>query len=232
MQAAAILVLLICYGTAGYLTWQQRNPIYLFALIAGHLGALLSPLWSLLYSGNGKPSLGAIQAAISQPPSLTIILIAGWHYSLPTLLVLFLYVTRWWFPGNITGGLTYLVFTLYHLLIELIGLRANLWSYQNLVLPLGLPAAIVAAIMAGLVSYTLLYVLLATYRYAWTSMAFSVIPALLLISLLVHGLLGAPLWITLTLNGAEWAVALGTASALSLLLWAIVIVTGGLRRVE
>jgi hypothetical protein len=125
-----------------------------------------------------------------------------------------------------------MIFLLYHLLIELVGLRANLWSYREAALPMGLPSPLLSAIMAGLISYAALYVLLSTYRYAWLSMALAIIPSVLLISLLIHGLLGAPLWIALALNGASWTVGLGAISALALLLWAIQIITGGLRRVE
>ncbi|MBX0327971.1 hypothetical protein K2Z83_09820 [Oscillochloris sp. ZM17-4] len=232
MQTAAIILLLICYGAAGYLAWQQRTPVYLLALVAGHLSALASPLWRLLYGVSYGVSLDSVQAAVTQPVPASLILAAGWHYSLPAMLVLYLYTTRWWFPGGITGILTYLIFLLYHLLIELVGLRASLWSYRVIDLPLGLPSPLLAAIMAGLVSYGLLYVLLATYRYAWLSMALALVPAALLISLLTHGLLGAPLWIALVLNGASWAVGLGAVSALALLLWAIQIVTGGISRVE
>lgn len=232
MQTAAILLLIICYGAAGYLAWQQRTPIYLLALAAGHLSALASPLWQLIYGVSYGVSLEAVQATISQPAPAALILAAGWHYPLPAMLVLYLYMTRWWFPGSITGLLTYLIFLLYHLLIELVGLRARLWSYRDMALPLGVPSPLVAAIMAGLISYAFLYVLLATYRYARLSMALAVVPAALLISLLIHGVLGAPLWIALVLNGAAWAVGLGTVSALALLLWAIQIVTGGISRVE
>ncbi|MEI7772985.1 MAG: hypothetical protein WCI67_23545 [Chloroflexales bacterium] len=232
METAAIALLIICYCAAGYLAWRQRSPIYLLAIVSGHLSALTSPLWRLLYGVSYGVSLDSVQATITQPAPASIILAAGWHYPLPALLVLYLYITRWWFPGGVTGILTYLIFLLYHLLIELVGLRAGLWSYRGAALPLGLPSPLLAAIMAGLVSYATLYMLLSTYRYAWLSMAFAVIPSVLLVSILVHGLLGAPLWIALALNGASWAVGFGTISALALLLWAIQIITGGIRRVE
>lgn len=232
MQTAAIMLLILCYGAAGYLAWQQRNPIYLLALVAGHLSALTSPLWRLLYGVNYGLSIETVQATITQPIPTPFFFAAGWHYTLPAILVLYLYLTRWWFPGSITGVLTYLIFLLYHLLIELVGLRTSLWTYRVIDLPLGIPGPLLAAIMAGLVSYGMLYVMLATYRYAWQSMAMAIIPAVLLLSLLVYGLLGAPLWIALILNGASWAVSLGTISALALFAWAIVIITGGIRRVE
>jgi hypothetical protein len=231
METAAIVLLIICYVIAGYLAWRQRSAIYLLAMVSGHLSALASPLWRLLYGVSYGLSLDRVQAALAQPAPTSLILASGWHYPLPAMLVLYLYLTRWWFPGSITGVLTYLIFLLYHLLIELVGLRGSLWSYKA-ALPLGLPSPLLAAIMAGLISYATLYVLLSTYRYAWLSMALAIIPSVLLISLLIHGLLGAPLWIALALNGASWAVGLGTISALALLLWAIQIITGGIRRVE
>lgn len=232
METAAIALLIICYCAAGYLTWQQRSPIYLFAMVSGHLSVLASPLWNVLYGVSYGVSLDSVRAVFTQPIPIAQILVAGWHYPLPAMLVLYLYLVRWWFPGSITGVLTYLIFLLYHLLIELLGLRAGLWSYREIALPLGMPSSLFAALMAGLISYATMYVLLSTYRYAWQSMIMAIIPSVLLISLLTHGLLGAPLWIALALNGESWAVGLGTLSALALLLWAIQIVTSGIRRVE
>jgi hypothetical protein len=232
MQAAAIVLLIICYAAAGYLAWRLRTPIFLLALVAGHLSALASPLWRLLYGASGEVGLDAVWAAIAEGTPAATVLAAGWHYTLPAALVLYLYITRWWFPGLITGALTYMVFLLYHMLIELMGLRADLWAYSTVALPLGLPSPLLAVIMAGLISYAFLYVLLSTYRYAWLSMTLAVAPAALLLSLLIHGLLGAPLWIALALRGPSWAVSLGALSALALLLWAVQIVTGGLRHVE
>ncbi|MEI8308649.1 MAG: hypothetical protein WCF99_16435 [Chloroflexales bacterium] len=232
METAAVAFLIICYCAASYLAWQQRSPIYVFAMASGHLSALASPLWNVLYGVSYGVSVSSVRVVITQPTPLSLLLAAGWHYPLPAMLVLYLYLIRWWFPGRVTGVLTYLIFLLYHLLIELLGLRAGLWSYREIALPLGLPSSLFAAIMAGLISYATMYVLLSTYRYAWQSMAMAIIPSVLLISLLTHGLLGAPLWIALALNGASWAVGLGTLSALALLFWAIQIITSGIRRVE
>ncbi len=232
MHIVAILLLLICYAAAGYLVWQQRNPIYLLTILAGHVAAILLPLWHLLYAGEARFSLGALWATISQWPPLTSILVAGWPHALPALIVLFLYLIRWWFPGGLTGVLTYGSFLFYHLLIELIGLQPGLWQLPYNPLPLRIPTSLLSALMAALVSYALLYLLLLVYRYAWTSMVLVLIPAILLLNLLIYGLLGAPIWIALTLDGVPWAVGLGTASALALFLWAIQIVTGGIQRME
>lgn len=232
MELAAILLTVIVYGLAGYLWWQQRSPIYLFALLSGHLSALASPLWRLLYGVTYSSGLDTIQAILGQPIPQTVLIAAAWYYPLPALVVLFLYQTRWWFPGLITGLLTFLVFLLYHLLIETLGLRNSLWSYRGLALPLGLSSPIFSALMSGLVSYGLLYVLLAVYRYAWLSMALAMLPAALVLSLGVHGLLGAPLWVALLLQGAPWMVTIGMLSAIALLLWAVSIITGGIRRLE
>lgn len=232
MEVLVILLMIICYGLAGYLAWQQQTPIYLLALVSGHLSALVSPLWRTLYGLNYSLSLGTVQTLIGQPVPLPVLFGAGWFYPLPALAVFYLYMTRWWFPGYLSGALTFAVFWLYHLLIELLGLRASLWSYQASSLPLGSSNPMLTALMAGLVSFGLLYVLLMVQRYAWTSMAIALLPATLLISLLVHGLLGAPLWIALLLDGQPWAVAIGLVSNLALVVWAVQIITSGIRRLQ
>jgi hypothetical protein len=230
MVFATALLLIICYGLAAYLGWLQRTPIYLFAIAAGHLSALASPLWRLLYGIQYNPAFGTVEMILGQAVPLPVVLGAGWYYPLPALLVFYLASTRWWFPGALTGILTYLVFLLYHLLIETMGLRTQTWAYELMVLPLDLTTPLLAAIMSGLISYGLLYVLLAVGRSTWPSMLLAILPAPLLLSLLVHGLLGAPLWIALLLDGEAWAVLAGLLSTLVLLVWAAQIITAGIKR--
>lgn len=230
MQVAATLLLIVCYGLGGYLAWAQRTPLYLFALVAGHLGALASPLWRVLYGINYNLDLPMVQTLLGQPVPWPVVLGSGWYYTLPALVVFFLFSTRWWFPGALTGVLTYLIFLLYHLLIETLGLRTQTWAYSAIELPLGFSAPLLAAIMAGLISYGVLYTLLAVHRFAWPSMLLAILPAVLATSLLVYGLLGAPLWIALLLEGAAWAVVAGLLTCVVLLVWAGQIITGGISR--
>jgi hypothetical protein len=232
MEIAATLLLIVCYGLGGYLAWAQRTPIYLFAILAGHLGALASPLWRVLYGVSYNLDLTTVQTLLGQPVPLPVILGSGWYYTLPALVVFFLYTTHWWFPGGVTGVLTYLIFLLYHLLIESLGLRTQTWAYSGSSLPLDFSPALLGAIMAGLISYGLLYTILAVYRFAWPSMLLSLLPAALAMSLLVHGLLGAPLWLALLLDGQAWATLAGLATTLALLAWAGQIITGGITRIE
>lgn len=230
MEFAATLLLIVCYGTGGYLAWAQRTPLYLFAILAGHVGALASPLWRVLYGISYRLDLPTVLTLLGQPIPLPVLIGAGWYYTLPAMIVIFLFVTRWWFPGTLTSGLTYLVFLGYHLLIETLGLRTQTWAYDGAALPFGISAPLLAALMAGLISYGLLYVLLAVRRFAWPSMLLALLPSVLLLSLLVYGLLGAPLWVTLLLDGQDWAVAIGMATTLTLLAWAGWIITGGISR--
>ncbi len=230
MLFVTVLLLIVCYGLAGYLGWLQRTPIYLFTIAAGHLSALASPLWRLLYSIQYSPSLSTVQTLLGQEVPLSLAWGAGWYYPLPALIVFYLYFIHWWFPGALTGILTYLIFLLYHLLIETVGLRTETWGYELMVLPLGLSTPLLSAIMNGLVSYGLLYVLLAVWRSTWPSMLLAILPAALLLSLLIHGLLGAPLWIALLLEGQPWALLAGLLSTIVLLVWAAQIITGGIKR--
>ncbi|MCU0492198.1 MAG: hypothetical protein MUD01_11450 [Chloroflexaceae bacterium] len=234
METGALLILLLCYGLAGYAWWRLHTPVYLFTLLSGHVSALASPLWSTLYAVAYNASLGRLGSLWGQPLLASQVLAAGWYYALPALLVLFLYQVRWWFPGYLSGLLTYAVFFLYHLVIETIGWRLQIWNYTG-VLPFNIPNTMLSALMSALVSLGLLYVLLAVYRYGWLVLLLSLLPTTLILSLLIHGVLGAPLWVSLLLPMAReqfWAVAMGTFSTLALLLWGIHIVTTGLRRVD
>lgn len=230
MELAATLLLLVCYGLAIYLGWLQRTPIYLYALFAGHLASLASPLWRALYSVAYNADLAATQTLLGQQVPVGVVIGSGWYYPLPALVVFYLYSTRWWFPGFVTGALTFFVFVLYHLLIETVGLRAEVWAYSGQPLPLDFSKPLLSALMAGLVSYGLLYTLLALQRSSWQSMLLGILPAPLLLSLLICGLLGAPLWAALLLDGQSWAVLAGLLSSFLLLAWATQIITGGIRR--
>jgi hypothetical protein len=232
MIALAIFVTIVCYGLAGYLWYRQRAPIYLFALMSGHLSALATPLWRVLYGVDFSPSLETIQAIIGEPIPTAVLIASAWYYPLPAALVLYLFTTRWWFPGYLTSIITFLIFLLYHLLIETIGLRTNLWEADWPTLPLGLPGALLPALMAGLISYSLLYILLSTYRYALLSLILVVVPATLVLSLAVRGILGAPFWVTQLLGGAPWMLSFGLVSVIALLGWAVHIITMGISRVE
>lgn len=230
MQFAAILLLLVCYGLAVYLGWLQRTPIYLFTIAAGHFAALASPLWRTLYAVAYSADLGTTQSLLGQPVPALVLFGSGWFYPLPALIVFYLYGARWWFPGLLTGALTFLVFVLYHLLIETVGLRSQTWAHSGPTLPLDFSKPLLAAIMAGLVSYGVLYAVLAAHRSSWQGMLLAILPAPLLMSLLIHGLLGAPLWAALLLGGQSWAVLAGLLSTLVLLAWAAQIITGGIKR--
>ncbi|NWF81516.1 MAG: hypothetical protein HXY37_15960 [Chloroflexi bacterium] len=230
MELVATLLLIGCYGAAAYLAWVAGTPIYLVALAAGHVSALASPLWRVLYGVNYNLDLATVQILLGQPVPLQVLLGAGWYYPLPALVVYYLYTTRWWFPNAITGVVTYMVFLLCYLLVESFGLRAQVWAYNASRLPPGFTAPLLAAIMSALIAYGLLYVLLAVQRSTWPSMLLAILPAPLLLSVLVHGLLGAPLWLALLLNGQPWVVLAGLVSTLVLLAWAVQIITSGIKR--
>jgi hypothetical protein len=93
--------------------------------------------------------------------------------------------------------------------------------------------------MAALISLILLYVLLLVRRFAWLSMLLTLLPATLLASLLVRGLLGGPLWVSLIINdlqewvvAQDWVVQIGVVGTLALLIWAIHIVARSLSQIE
>jgi hypothetical protein len=240
------------YGLAGYLWWREHSPNYVMALVAGNLMSLLSPLWQSLYGFSYNSQLPALFALFGQPLPRTIFL-AAWTIMLPPLVIFYLYRHNWWFSGYTTGLLTFALFVVYFLVIELTGVRAGWWCYSGRtalplsVLPLsssataatcfgpplsfGLSVTLLAALMNGLIALGLLSALLLTHRYAWTSLVVILLPIPLLLSLFVNGLLGAPLYAALLLQAqASWAGALGLLGTLGLLAWGAHIVAGSLNQ--
>jgi hypothetical protein len=253
MQLGIILLTVGAYGLAFFLWWREYSPNYLIAILAGHLGSLLSPLWQSLYGFSYSNQFSPLYTLLGHPLP-RVIFLSAWTIMLPSLLIFYLFRHRWWFSGYITCIMTFVLFVLYHLLIELIGISRGWWCYtgqatlpfglpllpqapasaaalcSDPVLPFGIPVTFLAALMNGLVSLALLSVLLLTHRYSWTSLVLLLLPMPLLLSLFVHGLLGAPLYAALLLGAQSWAGAIGLLGTLGLLIWGAHIVAGSLNQ--
>jgi hypothetical protein len=230
MGFVALLLTVACYAAAVYLFWAEDSPLYLITLVSGHLGALSSPLWALLYDVMYRSDLPIIATMLGQPLPRDLFIASAWFYTLLPLLVLYLYQTRWWFPGYVSGISTFVIFLLYHLLIETLGLRTAAWIYTGTSLGLSIPNSLISAIMGALISLALLYTLLLVQRASLSSRLLTMLPATLALSLLVHGLLGAPLWLALLLTEQNLVINIGLLCTLGLLLWGVHIVTLGIRQ--
>jgi hypothetical protein len=149
---------------------------------------------------------------------------------LAPLAIFYLYRHRWWFPGYLTSLLTFILFVLYHLLVETIGLRQGWWRYSGDALPLGLSQPLLAGLMNGLVSLAGLAALLLTRRYSLSSLLAILLPIPLALCLLVHGLLGAPLYTALLLRAQSWAGAIGLIGTLGLVASGVHIVASSLEQ--
>jgi hypothetical protein len=241
MEVGVFLIAIVAYGLAIYLWWREHVPNYFVALLGGHLAVLLSPVWQALYgftynenfavfyrigAGSQLQALARLQAyALPRP-----VFLGAWMIMLAPVLVFYLFRHRWWFPGYLSSLLTFVLFVLYHLLLETIGIRQGWWSYNGAVLPLGLNQPLLAALMNGLVSLGALAALLLTRRYSLTSLLVIVLPIPLALTLLVHGLLGAPLYTALLLDAQSWAGAIGLIGTLGLLASGVHIVAGSLEQ--
>ncbi len=242
MEVSVILLTLCAYGLAIFLWVRERTPNYVIAMLGAHLAALLSPFWQALYGftyderlpelyhfgGDGRfQALVQMQAyALPRP-----IFLIAWVGIAPALGVFYLFRHRWWFPGYVTSLLTFILFVVFHLLIETVGLRQG-WLYYTRVdvMPFGVPQPLLSALMNGLVSLGSLAALLLTRRYALTSLLLIVLPIPLALTLLVHGLLGAPLYTALILQAQSWAGAIGLIGTLGLLASGAHIIAGSLER--
>jgi hypothetical protein len=240
MEVGVIFAGIIVYALAIYLWWREHTPNYFVALLGAHLAVLLSPFWQALYvfsySGSfptlfrigsgGLLALARLQSyALPRP-----VFLGAWAVMLAPLIIFYLFRHRWWFPGYLTSMLTFILFVLYHLLVETIGLRQGWWRYSGGALPLGLGQPLLAALMNGLVSLGALAALLLTRRYSLTSLLAILLPIPLALALLVHGLLGAPLYTALLLHAQSWAGAIGLIGTLGLVASGVHIVASPLEQ--
>lgn len=229
-EAAVILVTLACYIVAGFLWWYQRTPIYLCTLLSGHVSALAAPLWSYLYMIVYRPDLEVLITVLNIPLLRLPVIASAWWYTVPAMLVFWLYSTHWWFPNYLSVILTCIIFGLYHLMLETVAMQVGLWNYTAPALPFDISHVQFAAIKGTLLSLNILYVLMVVQRFAWISMFLTLLPATLLLSLIIYGILGAPFWMARLLTTQEWATMLGMLTTLGLFLWAGHIIAQGLGR--
>jgi hypothetical protein len=230
MEIGIIILTIGAYGLAGYIAWRERSTIYVVALFAGQLSALPSPLWQLLYGFRYDERLPTMLTFFDR--SLPwVIFLGAWLVVLPPLVILYLIQQRLWFSGYITGVLTFTLFVLFHVLLETVGANARLWAYIDRgPLPFGVPANLYAALSHGLVSLGTLAALIFTRHYSLGSQLIFLVPVPIGLSLVVHGLLGAPLYTVLLLRAQSWAGVIGMAGTLGLIIWATHIVASELGR--
>jgi hypothetical protein len=239
MVVGVFLLALCAYALAGFLWVRERAPNYVVAMLGGHLAVLLSPIWQALYGFSYDPNFPAMLGlgrlpALARASSYALpwpVFLSGWMLALPALAVFYLFRHRWWFPGYVTSLLTFVLFALYHLLVETVGMRQGWWIYTGATdLPLGISQALLSALMNGLLSLGILAALLLTRRYSLSSLLMIVLPIPLALSLLINGLLGAPLYTVLLLDAQSWAGAIGLIGTLGLLASGAHIVAGSLER--
>lgn len=224
MGFVVVLATLGAYGLAGWIWWYERTPNYLVALVASHLSVLLSPLWQQLYQFSFDRRFSSLYALFERPLPWVVFL-GAWLFLLPSLVVFYLYQRRWWLPGYPSSLLAFVVFVGYCLLVETVGSRAGWWIYANTAtLPLGLSLTWLSALMHALIGLGTLSVLIVTRRYAWLSLTLLLAPMPLLLSLVVNGLFGAPLYTVLLLRNwllmdvESWAGTIGLLGTIGLVL--------------
>jgi hypothetical protein len=236
MEIGVILLTLGAYGLAIYQGLRERTALYAVALLAGQISTLPSPLWQLLYQFQYQSFLTPLYIVFEHPLPRAIFL-AGWTALLPPLLVVVLTQRQRWAASYAAALLLFTLFLIYHLVIEAIGIRSVWWNYRSPSLPLGLSSDLLAAIMNALVSLGALAALQMTRRHTLFSLLIFVLPIPLLLRLLVHGLLGAPIFTVLLirsflpeLSPESWADTIGTLGTIILLGWAVHLVAVTLAR--
>jgi hypothetical protein len=211
------------YGLAGWFWWRANTPNYLVAILGGQLATLLSPIWQLLYQFSYYPEYSSLLTLFERPLPW-VVFFAGWISVLPPLIAFLLYQVRIWTPSYLSSFLAYAVFLGYFLLVEILGTRIQIWGYTGEVtLPLGLTVTFLSALMHSLVALIMLSLLILTRRYAWLSLMTLLLPMPFLAALLVHGLLGAPMYTVILLRTQldiqveQWAGTIGMLGTLGLI---------------
>ncbi|MDZ4718271.1 MAG: hypothetical protein SH847_07340 [Roseiflexaceae bacterium] len=236
MEIGVIILTVGAFGLAIYQGVRERTALYVVALLAGQLSTLPSPFWQWLYRFSYGISGPALLKLVDHPLP-RIVALAGWTALLPPLLIIALSHRRAWFTSYPMALLLFTLFLMYQIVIEVVGTQAGWWRYEGPLLPLRISGIILAALMNALVSLGVLAALQVTRHYALGSLLLFLLPVPLLLRLLVHGLLGAPIFTVLLIRTympelatESWADLIGVAGTLALLGWGVHVVAGTLAR--
>jgi hypothetical protein len=236
MEIGVILLTVGAFGLAIYQGVRDRTALYVMALLAGQLSTLPSPIWQWLYRFTYTIS-GPALLTLADHPLPRIVALAGWTAMVPPLLIMLLSRRRLWFTSYPVALLLFTLFLVYHIVIEAVGTQAGWWHYEGPQLPLRISGIVLAALMNALVSLGILAALQVTRHYAFGSLVLFLLPVPLLLRLLVHGLLGAPIFTVLLIRTympelatESWADLIGVAGTLALLVWGVHVVAGTLTR--
>lgn len=236
MEIGVIILTVGAFGMAIYQGLRDRTALYVVALVAGQVSTLPSPFWQWLYRFTYNASGPALLTLIDHPLP-RIVALAGWTAIVPPLLIILLSRRRAWFTSYPVALLLFTLFLVYHIVIETVGTQAGWWRYQGPVLPLRISGTVLAALMNALVSLGVLAALQVTRHYAFGSLLLFLLPVPLLLRLLVHGLLGAPISTVLLIRTympelatESWADLIAVAGTLALLGWGVHVVASTLVR--
>ncbi len=236
MELGVIILTVGIFGLAVFQGIRERTTLYVVALLAGQLSTLPSPLWQLLYRFQYQPTLVPALAFFEHTLPRAVLL-AGWTIVFPPLLTIALSRRRAWFTSYLAAVLLFTIFLVYHIAVEAIGTRTGWWQYSAALLSLNLSSTILAALMNAIVSLGILAALQVTRHYTFASLILFLLPVPLLLRVLVHGLLGAPVFTGLLLRTympslvtESWADLIGVLGTLAMLGWAIHLVASTIAR--
>jgi len=188
---------------------------------------LFDPIWQRLY-GFTYASGASGMTLWGRTVPLFMILSASWLAALPAMVMYFGQRQRWWPRHYLSGVVAFVALILYHIIVQGIARRANLWDYSAASAFSGLNQHIFIATLGALVSLLVLYTLVATRYYA----AELAIPALVagtaIAPVLAYGVLGAPYWLPTLIGQSTTISKAGALITLVLAAWVVHLACWGL----
>ncbi|GAC1538198.1 MAG: hypothetical protein NVS2B7_09000 [Herpetosiphon sp.] len=238
MILALNLLGIVAYGVALFLLWTDHTYRPLLLLTSGSIAMLGQPLLARLF-GTTLPDGGRlIHLGQSYVVPASIVLAGGVLFGSPPLIVLYGLRHGWWGRHYATGWGFYLMFVLFFLIIDVIGLSRStvIFARPQLGDALLLEGFLQILLLSG-ISFGILYAVVATRHFALRIALLPLLLSGLVAELLFYGVFGSPFWVLSLLHQQSqitgtalpaWVVAAGALVSIGLTLWGVHLLASGL----
>ncbi len=227
MPTLLILITVMLYGAALLLWVRFRTYRYLVVLLAGHLTMVSDPIWQRLYDF-GYPAGSSGMTLWGRTVPLFMVLSASWLATLPAMVMYFGQRQRWWPRHYLSGVVAFVALLLYHIILQGLARRLNLWDYSSTASSWGLSHHIFVALLGALVSLLILYTLVATRYYAAELAIPALVAGIAVAPVLAYGILGAPYWLPILIGQSTTIIKAGAVVTVLLTAWVVHLACWGL----
>lgn len=227
MEIVLILATLMALAACVLFGMATKTNVFVLVALTAMVGGAMSALWHWLYGVVYADSL--IHFIGNRVPFIA--LLGGWVMVLPTLLIFATLRRRFGQINYVQSWAIAIVVFLFFWMVEGVGVRVGIWSYDNEMSAAGIPMNVLLALLHTLNAMILLRMLFEYWRVSFVTTL--QLPLIWLgLQILTYGIIGAPYYAMSFLTGSSVMTAFGLLSTMLLVLWGLHIVMQGLTSLQ